>query len=507
MDWTPDAVAFPWTPDRPSVYRFIAEGGSGGHRLSDHDVFQGDRGIYEAGMVDRDYRRYSMVDETTSARLASRIARAISAVLKPAAPEALDRFYSLIRVQLVSAYGERLVERLSAGRFDVHRLVHLGRWLVTRAPDREPVKLGLLLLAMQPSAGDLEMARTIGRHDEFTWFAGKLVLAIVPDPGQELVRMGSLVHGNGRIAVVELLAGTPDPAAKDWLLREGHRHSDLYYFESAYIGATSGGLADALGPDAVDAELLASAGKLILDLINFELQPEMDMYSDAAIVAERYLDHVDQAEPTLQQVAVISALRDYVGGLDRMNERRNDWPQEHRAAIQKRCDELLSRDVWLPLIEQAEKSPEQEVRHLVAVARDATFAGPWRRELFALLGDPLNPDRWSVIMREADQNAVAHALNISPGQVFHGYVPGTQLPTSTETIFSLILEGLGRFPGMATHLIQRGLQHQRQRPFVVETLRRWYGEGWSDQIENDLQERAKTDPDLAAALREAKLGS
>jgi hypothetical protein len=384
--------------------------------------------------------------------------------------------------------------------------MELGRWLLTRAPDREPVKLGLQLLAMQPSAGDLELARTIGRHDEFTWLAANLVLPIVPDPSQELVRMGSLVHGHGRIAIVELLAGTTDPVAEDWLLREGHRHTDLYNFEPAYIAATSGDLAGALAPDMVDSELLASTGKLILDLINFELQPEMDVYADAAVVAERYLDHVDQAEPSLEQVAVIYALGGYLSGLDHMTWRRNDWPQEHRTAIQKRCDELLSRDVWLPLIEQAEASTDPEARHQVDVARYATFAGPWRQELWALLNDPSNPDHWSLIMREGDRSAVAHALNIAGALLFRGYVPGAP-PTPDDSWFPLILEGLGRFPGMGTHLIQLALQHRRQRPLALEAMRRWYREGWSDQIEGDLQERAKSDPELASALQEAKLGN
>jgi hypothetical protein len=505
MDWSLDAIVVPWRPDRAGIYEFVAARPAGGDPLPDHDVFEGGLGPYEAGLRDWDSRRRPLVDDATSARLASRITRAVGAVLERTTPETLDRSYSMFQTQPVSAYCDGLIDRLSAGKIDMARLLQLGRWLVTQAPDREPVKLGLRLLAMQPSDEDLELARTIGRHDEFTWLAATLALAIVPDPGQELVRIGSFVHGHGRIAVVELLDGTTDPVAKDWLLREGHRHSDLYNFEPAFIAATSGGLAEALAPDVIDSELLESAGKLILDLINFELQPEMDVYEDAAIVAERYLTHVDQAEPSLEQVAVISSIKTHAFGLDHMTWRRNDWPQEHRAAIQRRCDELLSRDVWLPLIEQAEKSPDQEARHLVAVARDATLAGPWRRELFALLSDPLNPDLWSVIMRAGDQNAVAHAVNIAPGQVFHGYVPGDEPSTAAESCFSLILEGLGRFPGMSIHLIQLALQYRRQRSVAVLTLRRWYREGWSDHVENDLQERARTDPELAAAMREAQL--
>src|SRR5207248_2725531 len=113
---------------------------------------------------------------------------------------------------------------------------------------------------------DMEIFRTLGRHEEFTLFCAVGLANACDDGETQLWELAKHVDGWGRIHLVERLSKTENPEIKDWLLREGYKNSVMYEY-LAYPCAVGGGLLAALEADEVDDDLLLSAAEIIQALI------------------------------------------------------------------------------------------------------------------------------------------------------------------------------------------------------------------------------------------------
>ena len=159
--------------------------------------------------------------------------------------------------------------------------------------------------------------------------------------------MAKNVNGWGRIHIVERLSDTESPEIKNWLLREGYKNWVMYEY-LAYTCATAGDLLAALSEDAVDRELLTSAGELMTALINGGPAQDINDYEDGALATEMFLGHLESAAETLDDFIHVHAIRGYLADeKSDWNERsQRGWTEERRAELLAACDRILNRSEW-----------------------------------------------------------------------------------------------------------------------------------------------------------------
>src|SRR5207302_1784470 len=84
---------------------------------------------------------------------------------------------------------------------------------------------GLAVLACLKPGRDIELFRTLARHDEFTRYCVPGILNFSDDSESELWTLAQNVFGWGRINTIENLQYTQRPEIQEWLLREGYKTS------------------------------------------------------------------------------------------------------------------------------------------------------------------------------------------------------------------------------------------------------------------------------------------
>jgi hypothetical protein len=212
----------------------------------------------------------------------------------------------------------------------------LGEALAAQAcaADREAVKLGIACLGWAGVASaHRESLLILGRSDEFALF-----VAVAMDHEDDLLELAKVVHGWGRIHVVERLARSERPDVKGWLLREGFRNGAMYEY-LAFICATAGDLAGALQAAQIDEALLAGAGDLISSLLT-ECGPveDIDEYADAVGVIERYLGHLGDAPRGPGARRAVERIQAYVTGRGKKR-----FKAAQRREVMARCEKILKQ--------------------------------------------------------------------------------------------------------------------------------------------------------------------
>ena len=152
------------------------------------------------------------------------------------------KLYEYVIQNPVVSLIDPLLQSLAAeSRLNHHRLFELARSLAAQSPDRETVKLGIALLGLFRSDDNLEIFRTLGRHDEFTMYCGVALENTADEPEGELGALRRMFTAGVELHIVERLESTNNAEIKEWLLRDGYKNSVMYEY-LAYTCATTGGL-------------------------------------------------------------------------------------------------------------------------------------------------------------------------------------------------------------------------------------------------------------------------
>jgi hypothetical protein len=168
-------------------------------------------------------------------------------------------------------------------------------WLIENATHIEPLKLGMLLLGLSGTPGDVSVLLLLARHNELTLFAAEAVCSLSQNPTAALWEMAKNVHGWGKIHAVEKLApyAAHHPEIRGWLLRHGCQNEIMYEY-LAHTCATAGHLADALSAETIDRELLDGAC-LILDSLDSPGKG-WDQYPEGVTATFHLLRHLKMQE-------------------------------------------------------------------------------------------------------------------------------------------------------------------------------------------------------------------
>ena len=398
------------------------------------------------------------------------------------------------------------------------RLYEVAYSFVTEATDREPVKFGIAILGLFQNPANAALFQTIGRHEEFTLFAAVALARISDDPEQALWMLAQNVNGWGRIHVVERLSETENPEIRNWLLREGYKNWVMYEY-LAYTCATGGGLLSALSEDAIDRELLTSAGELLSALINGGPAQDINGYDDGALATELFLGHLEPAAETLDDFIHARAVKGYLSNeyTDWEERSQHGWTSERRAELLSACDRILNQPDWPEKARAGLGSADEMEFHRANHVAEALGIDTWEMHLRRLHAKPADSGRWFQVMSRCRVEQIAEVIafaeqNIDLESIATGPADETGLGPGWEhhQCLDYILQELRRFAGHGSRLILAGLRSPvvRNRNMAVAAVAAWGHDRLDNALRGALETAAKIEPveDVRGRMEKTLLG-
>lgn len=396
-------------------------------------------------------------------------------------------------------------------RLNHERLYELAYSFITEAPDREPVKFGIAILGLYRNPENETLFQTLGRHEEFTLFAAVALARNSDDPEQALWALAKNVNGWGRIHIVERLSDTENPEVKNWLLRDGYKNWVMHEY-LAYICATAGGLLTALSEDAVDRELLTSAGELLAALISGGPAENIDDYEDGALAVEMFLGHMESSAETLEDFVHIHTIKQYLEDEDAdwVSRAERGWTAERRNDLRAICDRILSRPEWHDKARVGLGSEEDLEFYRANQVAEALGLETWETHWRRLQEKPLDSSRWYRVMAHCKEDRLAEVITfaetiIDLEKIATGPADEMGLGPDWEhhQCLDYVLQELRKFTGQGSRLIQAGLRSPvvRNRNMAVAALSAWGHDRWDDDLRGALEAAAKIEPEEDARER------
>jgi hypothetical protein len=497
----------PWG-ERPSIYddvrAHVRPDGSlpPEYVLPDEPEPDGSRIQWAAGALDGVLSHHMGGGEAgeEARRAAEIVTRTLELVAEPSDAR-LAALAALLEEPLLGC-ADAIVKELAA-RGDQHAegLHALGRFLATRAADREAVKLGLLLLGLVQGTDDGELLATLGAHDELALFA---IVATLnrPDLGErDLWTIAKRARGWGRVQAVERLAGTTDPAIQAWLLREGFRNEVMDEY-LAYTCAVTGRLHEALAADDVDEALLAGAAGILAALARGGPAEDLSDYEHGPRVSERFLALLEaRAEVKLELLPAVAALGSFVDEAHD-GDALEGWTPAVRARVREAARRILGAAGVRERVEDALDSAVEEERRLGEHLAELLGIDTWARVQARLERTPVDPHAWSELMRQCDEERIDVALGLAERLPLDTIATGPAdslglgLEYAPHTCLDVIVQDLGRYPGRGWPLVEAALQSPviRNRNMALRALASWPRAAWPEEATAVLSSARAREP-------------
>ena len=459
-------------------------------------------------------------DEEESDKLYETLAEAVQQGFGPS----WATLYEMLTERSTLDYADEIIERIVERRdISASGLYALARFLVERAPDREPVKFGIALLGIFRHLDDREIFMTLGRHDEFTLYCAVALSRTQSDPDIALWELAQTVQGWGRVQVVERLADTENELIKDWLLREGFKNTVMYQYIACTCAAT-GGLLEALDCSDPDDELLDAACELIAALAAGGPADDMDDYKDGPEATDKLLHHLTSRASKLQHFCAVAQIRLFLQADEKTKPRPQEelgWTKELCRSLESRCDEILYRSWWPEqvraaleanaTIDELDEGAEQQfllAARAAKVLRLPTFRHHWRR----LRKEPMVGTRWYLAIDNMGPTDVDKMISfaerrLSLDKIATGpaEVLGLGQQYRDHTYLDLILQKLIDYPGKGWELVSTALKSPvvRNRVQAIKVLSKWHDHKpfWRDYVRRALEKAAREEPDKELRAR------
>ena len=511
-----DRLPTPWG-DRTAIYEAVRSAARPDGSLPPDfelpDTPAAGEGIrWAPGALDGVMSHHGQPDDETPR--AAAIAEEVVALTRAPSAEGLARLQARVTEEaLLACVDELTLALIRTPDLDADRLHEVGRFLATRAADREMVKLGMAVLGLVVGTDDRELLLTLGAHDELALFA-IVALSNRPDAGEhDLWELARRARGWGRIQAVERLAGTNDSAIQRWMREEGFRNEVMDEY-LAHVCASSGRLAPALEGD-VDEALLGGAAGILEALVVGGPAPGIADYEEGAEAAERFLDHVAARASSgrfdLELLGAVARLREFLASDQDWDQLASSgWTVDHREGLEKVADAILARPEWEEAIQDALDTPEQEERwrgeHLARLVGVDTF----ERLEARLEHEPVDDAAWFDLMRQAStaprlERALSLAESLPLEAIASG--PADELGLGPEfrahRCLDVIVQDLDRFPGKGWPILRAAIRSPvvRNRNMAVRALAAWPREDWAEDTRAVLESAHAAEPDDALRAR------
>jgi hypothetical protein len=374
-------------------------------------------------------------------------------------------------VSIVSLAGE-IQQRLRSSELDQEAVYRLGHRLAVTSRHREPVKLGISILALFTADHHHDELMTLGRHDEFTLFAAVALDNRDTDAEPDLWELARQVTGWGRIHLVERLADSPKPEIRDWILREGFRNDVMDGYLAA-IAADVGDLAERLDGEP-DDELLYAAGDILSALCS-GIGPTggMDDYADGRRATRFFLQHMHTRALDLRHFLAVHQIQRHA---------RQEWPE-----LVPECSEILTRPHWPELARHGLDSTDDQEFRRADRACMALGISTRRVHMERLRSKPYEISSWFAAATQADASTIDEVVGLAVE-----LVPLAEIATgpadedgvgeryAPHRCLDGLLQPLEKWPGRGWPLIAAGLASPvtRNRNQSIRVLAAWDRSSW-----------------------------
>jgi hypothetical protein len=441
-------------------------------------------------------------------RTANKVADLVVRISRGHAHAEQAELYDVLVEDGLLDYVDPALEGIAAADVGHEPYLHqFARYLATKSPDRGPVKFAIALLGLIADDTDRDVITLLGRHEEFTLYSAVALTTMSKDPEGELWDLAKNVHGWGRIALVERLTKTKNPAIKQWLLVEGYKNNIMYGY-SAYDCATAGDLRSAMTGEHVDDALVSAAGDMIEALATGGPgvgMKGMNDYKDAAAVVRAYLKHVEPKVKDLQHYLIARSIQDYLNdrNWDPQERRANGWDETIRLDALTVCGRILGRPEWRERATEGLKSNDESVFHKADKVAQYLGIDTWETRWRRLREKPLEGTRWLGVMHDAGpkriHKVVSYAMEVLPlDKVATG--PAKELGLGKEYQIHRCLDfiyQLGKYPGVGWPLIAAALKSPviSNRNAALDALSRWGKDRWPPEVAEALRAAESAEPD------------
>jgi hypothetical protein len=295
------------------------------------------------------------------------------------------------------------------------------------------------------------------------------------------------------------------------LLRNGHSLHVYEVTEICVVCARTGGLAEALARDTLDAELLLALAGLFGDLTwttdRPDHDPHMNDYERGIEAARHLVRHLDMAEPEIRLWERVVLLRNALDpDLDL------SWPLKEVDALRSGLDRFLARPEWPTVAERALETA-MDPHTCSAAARAAEHFGiPMFDHAWRWLHEDYELGGWVRAMEEVTAERIDEVLEYALATFRLPDIP--QEPTGelyyhggkfyrALSDLNCVVGRLNRFPGKGWELIRIGLRTpgSRDREDAVRALEAWAPESLTDEQRAYLAWAAAGEPDVELRRR------
>lgn len=461
-------------------------------------------GMYLYHMQKRD-------DDEVDMRAQELIAATVT-LLDEISSENLQNLYRTALQDSILPFADRFIEKLFEKQIAERRqlLGVIGRYFASKAPHREAVKFGLLLLELAGEPSDIPTLETLARHDEFSLYAAIALSHLSDNRDRAIWNVALKVHSWGRVLLVEKLEGTKDAEIQAWMLREGFRN-DVMNSYIALICANTGGLKKALQLSNIDKPLLDGAAELFRALTEAEGPVTgLEHYADAPDAMQLYLDHaIVAATLSLEHFFCARQLLDYfsleenqqLGSSPRWKNILND--------VRRKCQDIINRPEWIQKVETGLRSKDSAIFFEANQAASLLNIATRSIHLEKVLEDPLSGS-WYELLKQTDDSNIDEIIELASrtlplSQIATG--PGRELDMgpkfAAHRALDWVLQDLKRFPKKGWVLLKAGLQSPviRNRHMALNALDVWPREFWPHDALAVLREAVSKEPEAKVKSR------
>ncbi len=483
-------------PELPSIYQHVLShippSGpgflEGGYRLPDEGMFRTPGGVgFAPGAMDGILVHHGPAEGASADRWAAEVYQACVALADRPDARTRSHLVSLLARAHVRTRVDRVLEmiRRRPPRRPETLYAEMHRMLL-ESGYREVVKFAMAVVATFRRPEDLELIRTLGRHEEFGSFAIKGIAQIVDDPVPEWMEMARRFSGWEKIELVRRLLEDPRPEVCAFLLREGC-DNDVEWGYTALPIATGCKLHEALSRQDVDPPLLRGAAVILRALAADAVDggPDGDMldYPEGGEATEAFLSRFEGVAETLCDFLAVAAIRDFeAAGFGDERFAAAGWPPARRDRVRATCERILGRPEWRDRALVGLDSPDPEERSAAPFV--ARRLGAPLAEWFVprLRKDPLDYSLWFHLAHGADEaridTTVALAIELlDPESIATGPANERGFGVGYEVYQALdfIVAELRRFPGKGWELIRPSLRSPmiRNRSMAIQALKAW----------------------------------
>lgn len=346
----------------------------------------------------------------------SAILRSLKELLQVATETNLKNLYEAVTMERMLGVVDPLLKQVKEHfeQVDRQRVAAVGRYFATRAGHREAVKFGIALLGVAGTRDDGDVLMKLGSHDEFTIFAAVAIERLAPDPEQRLWEMAQLVHGWGRIQIVERLARTNSPRIQAWLLREGFRNSIMNEY-LACICARAGRLHEALRSSAVDRPLLDGAADIFRALICGGPAEGIDDYEHVAEAAESYVNHVWSSRGLdLRHFLAADDILRFIGDSTRKKARlRRGWTEEREGQVRVLCNNILGWESWRSIVMEGLVSSDEMTFYEADLAAHRLGISTRDIHFVKVRAAPTSSSSWYELLQQTQEDQIDEVLHFA----------------------------------------------------------------------------------------------